>query len=65
MEFYSSLNINTNIKSINAQKLIMAPFINIKDYYGDLIIVLDNYTLVSLEMYNGFDELDLNKVYVI
>lgn len=61
LEFYDSLNINTNIIFINAQKLIMAPQMNVKDYYGDLIIVLDNYTLVSLEMYNGFDEFDLKK----
>ncbi|MFR5857597.1 MAG: hypothetical protein ACLUFU_07315 [Bacilli bacterium] len=61
IEFYNNLDINTNIVSINAQKLIMAPNKDIKDYYGDLIIVLDNYTIVSLEMYNGFDEYDLKK----
>lgn len=37
IEFYDSLNINTNIIFINAQKLIMAPNKDIKDYYGDLI----------------------------
>ena len=61
IEYYNNLDIKTNIISINAQKLIMAPNKDIKDYYGDLIIVLDNYTIISLEMYNGFDEFDLKK----
>ena len=61
IEFYDKLNINADIKSINAEKLLMAPHISIKEFYGDLIIVLDNNILVSLEMYNGFEEKDLKK----
>ena len=61
IEFYNNLNINTNIKTISAEKLLMAPHISVKDCYGDLIIVLDNNILVSLEMYNGFEMADLKK----
>ena len=61
IEFYDKLDINSDIKSIDAHKLLMASNITVKDYYGDLIIVLDNNILVSLEMYNGFEDTDLKK----
>ena len=53
--------IATHIKYTHAQKLIMAPYYELKSYYGDVLSVTNDNVIVSVEVYNTFSEKEYKK----
>lgn len=53
--------IATHIKYTHAQKLIMAPYYELKNYYGDVLSVTNDNVIVSVEVYNTFSEKEYKK----
>ena len=64
--FIDNEKISHDIEDIDAQGLLMAPFYDTKDYYGDVLTTLKNNTIVSLEAYNlfGYEEFVKSLCYV-
>ena len=64
--FIDNEKISHDIENIDAQGLLMAPFYDTKDYYGDVLTTLKNGTIVSLEAYNlfGYEEFIKSLCYV-
>ena len=60
-EEFINESISFNIDHIHAQELLMAPHYNLKDYYGDVLSVTKDDTIVSLEVYNRFSENEYKK----
>lgn len=53
--------IATHIKYTHAQKLIMAPYYELKNYYEDVLSVTNDNVIVSVEVYNTFSEKEYKK----
>ena len=64
--FIDNEKISHDIENIDAQGLLMAPFYDTKDYYGDVLTTLKNNTIVSMEAYNlfGYEEFVKSLCYV-
>ena len=64
--FIDNEKISHDIEDIDAQGLLMAPYYDTKDYYGDVLTTLKNNTIVSLEAYNlfGYEEFVKSLCYV-
>ena len=64
--FFDYLNVDYKFAttSITAQNFIMPNNKKIKSYYGDIVAILKNEDLISLEMYkNTFNKSNYNKSY--
>lgn len=59
---FSYLSLETvNIKYIIPEKMMQAEKQNVKNFYGDIVLTLEDGEIISLECYNNFEIEEFNK----
>ena len=61
--FFRFIKVNRHVVKVEAipQALIKAAYIKGKLFFGDVVVTLDDHTIISLEMYNLFKEEEFKK----